>query len=88
MEIRMKTTYLEGDMVAVDTNLELLLAHDVLFRPLRVVFPEWQEEDTVRGMIPYICVEAKENKDEYLLDDFAGLDNSLDFFHDKRANPH
>jgi hypothetical protein len=39
-------------------------------------------------MIPYICVEAKENKDEYLLDDFAGLDNSLDFFHDKRANPH
>jgi hypothetical protein len=40
MEIRMKTTYLEGDMVAVDTNLELLLAHDVLFRPLRVVFPE------------------------------------------------
>jgi hypothetical protein len=39
----MEGTYLERDMVIANTDLELLLPNNVLFWPVRVVFPVRQQ---------------------------------------------
>ena len=41
MNIRVSSenTYLECNMIIANTNLELLLPNDILFRPIRIVFP-------------------------------------------------
>jgi len=51
---------LEGDVIIAQSNFKLLLAHNILLWPIRIVF----------------------------LDNFAGLDDSLQLLDDQWADPH
>ena len=35
-----ENTYLERNMIIANPNFELLLPNDILFRPIRIIFPE------------------------------------------------
>ena len=37
--LRLRGTNLKGDMVVSNTDFKLLLSNDVLFRPVRIIFP-------------------------------------------------
>ena len=39
-EFLSENTYLERNMIIANPNFELLLPNDILFRPIRIVFPE------------------------------------------------
>ena len=76
-EFLSENNYLERDMVIPNPNFELLLPNDVLFRPIRIVFPE--KKSWVSG--PSFVVTG-------LLRDLTSFYNTFEFFYNKRTNPH
>ena len=76
-----RKTHLERNVVVANAYLELLLADNVLLRPVCVVFPERHRSRDE------ICAWGK-GWGEDSLSNFARLDDALELLHDERAHPH
>ena len=72
--------HLERYVVVSDTDLELLLADDVLLGPVRVVLP-------VRRTFSLASTQTTLSSNDSLRD-LARLDDALQLLHDGRPNPH
>lgn len=70
--------YFKGDMIVANADLELLLANDVLFWPIRVIFPLCGGDQVYTRYLSTV----------YALCDFASLHNPFQFLHDQWSNPH
>ena len=71
-------TYLEGDVVVPNANLELLFPNNVLLGPIGIILP------TVGSASIATATKRNENS----LGDLARLDDPLELFDNERADPH
>lgn len=70
------STHLERNVVVPEPNFQLLLANNVLLRPVCVVFPTIRVRNTD---------EKLRRRLQHALDDFAHLDDALELLHHERS---
>ena len=71
-------TYLKGDMVVPNADLELLLPNDVLLGPIGIILPA----------VGSASIAMATKRTENSLGDLARLNDPLELFDNERADPH